>query len=135
MKKKATPAAPEISQLTPVLMVPNVEKTAAFYTTCLGFERGAEVTTDGETTFLILENGAVELMLQATSSLHAELPDAFPKRPQASALLYMDVDDIRSLYASLEEKAEIVKPLHRAPHGEWVFYARDPNGYILGFAE
>lgn len=129
------PFVPEITQLTPVLMVSDVDKTADFYCDLLGFERGASVETDGKVTFLILSSGSAELMLQSDKSMAGELPKVFAKRPVATTILYMDVDDVERLYEALQDKVEILKPLHYADHGQQLFYLRDPNGYVLGFAQ
>ncbi len=53
----------------------------------------------------------------------------------ASATLYCDVDDVKSLYASYKELGvEIVKDLAVTWYGMEEFYIKDCNGYILGFA-
>jgi catechol 2,3-dioxygenase-like lactoylglutathione lyase family enzyme len=115
-------------------MVNDVERTAAFYVDVLGFDRGVDVKTDGETAFVVLVQGSIEIMLQSAASLNRELPGVFGKRPTATGLLYIDVDDVEALHEAVKGKVEIIKPLHVAEHGETVFYLRDPNGYVLGFA-
>jgi hypothetical protein len=56
-----------------VLVVDQVEPCAAFPTGALGFARTAEVTHDGETGFVMLQKGAVEIMHQSRASVAADL--------------------------------------------------------------
>ena len=52
-----------------------------------------------------------------------------------SLTLYIEVEDIKGLYATLADKTTIVKDMHTTFYGMREFYIRDCNGYILGFAE
>lgn len=44
---------------------------------------------------------------------------------------------VRPLYDALRVLPEVtvIQPLHRQPYGETEFETRDPNGYVLVFAE
>jgi hypothetical protein len=47
----------------------------------------------------------------------------------------MEIDDLDSFYDEIKDKvAEITEP-QLAWYGMKEFYTKDPNGYILGFAE
>mgnify|MGYP003563255272 CR=1 FL=1 len=53
----------------------------------------------------------------------------------ASVSFYMEIDDLDSFYDEIKDKvAEITEP-QLAWYGMKEFYTKDPNGYILGFAE
>jgi uncharacterized glyoxalase superfamily protein PhnB len=47
----------------------------------------------------------------------------------------MQVNNIEDYYNVLSEKAEVVKGLYEAFYGMKEFYIKDPNGYMVGFAE
>ncbi len=44
---------------------------------------------------------------------------------------------MHALYESLRKVAgvKIVQPLRHQPYGQWEFEVRDPDGYVLVFAE
>jgi uncharacterized glyoxalase superfamily protein PhnB len=50
---------------------------------------------------------------------------------------YIRTDGLHALYESLRllPDVRIIRPLSRQPYGETEFEIRDPNGYVLVFAE
>jgi uncharacterized glyoxalase superfamily protein PhnB len=124
--------------LSPNLMVQNVRASLAFYRQ-LGFVPVEEVPltegdSDGDLAFAILVNGGISLMLQAESSLKADVAAlSMQTVGQAALTLHFAVEDAPALYQQLEGKAEVVTALHRTWYGMDEFYVRDNSGYILGF--
>jgi len=56
-------------------------------------------------------------------------------RPGGAWDAYIRVRDVRSLCDSLRQKMSIRRELCPMPYGELEFELRDPNGYVLVFAE
>lgn len=52
-----------------------------------------------------------------------------------SFVLYLEVDDIVSLYQTLPSVTQIVQPLHHTEYGTQEFTCLDPSGYRLMFAQ
>ena len=49
--------------------------------------------------------------------------------------LYIDVDDVDSLYASIKDRVTIAKDLGTTFYGAREFHVRDCNGCLVGFAQ
>ena len=127
-------------------MVTDVAKTVRFYTEKLGFtlgmlvtEGGQEVETDlapdKQYVYAMVNRDEVFFMFMSKDAYAEDIPELKEKSISASATLYCDVDDVKSLYASYKENGvEIIKDLTVTWYGMQEFYIKDCNGYILGFA-
>jgi uncharacterized glyoxalase superfamily protein PhnB len=121
--------------VTPILIVPDVDAAVKFYRDVLGFQVTQTVPRGDTTAFAILQSGGVEWMLQSRSSFETDMTGAVdPTRPLPIAC-YIDTPDIQAVYDSVANRAQIVIPLHRAPHGLLEFYLRDPDGHLIGFSQ
>ena len=56
------------------------------------------------------------------------------QQTSGSLTFYIDVEDVKQLYAKLKDKVTIIKDMHTTFYGKREFYIRDCNGYILTFA-
>lgn len=136
----------KVKRLINNLMVENVRNSSEFYISNLGFELVIAVPDgtqdveysyrDGVTyAFAIIKKGEVELMFQSLKSVRDEFPEVHECGVGCSAIFYMQVTDIEELFEKLEYKTNIIKGLHESFYGMKEFYIKDPDGYILGFAE
>ncbi|MFA5087639.1 MAG: VOC family protein [Candidatus Omnitrophota bacterium] len=137
----------KFKKLTPDLMVRDVAEAVKFYTTKLGFridmlvpekEPGIETQiADGKKyAYASVRRDEVFVMFMLTEAYAKDVPALKGVPIGASATFYFDVDNVQELYDSCKGKGvEIVKDLYTAWYGMKEFYARDCNGYILGFAE
>lgn len=126
-----------LEKLTPNLVVHDVNETARFYCDVLGFSIVVSVPESGQFNFVILQSGGVELMLQALTSVQTEEGLPWFRLPDGNdgAMLYIHVDDVRALRCSVEGHAEIVAEVHDTFYGATEFAIRDPNGYVISFAQ
>jgi catechol 2,3-dioxygenase-like lactoylglutathione lyase family enzyme len=136
------------SELTPNLMVPDVNAAVAFYRDVLGcdFVLGVpgnppgsqEVVTQFDAArplaFAVVQRGKVQMMFQSQESFLEEMPPARDKPLGATASLYIELPDAAEFYRQIQGRVKCVKQLHRTFYGTEEFYIEDPNGYILGFA-
>jgi len=116
-----------LAGVLPFLAARDLQGTLAFYEG-LGFER---VICEMEQTNGIhgMLSGSVELMFYHE-------PDLDPALAGRGVRLYLDTDDVATLHArALALGAEIIRDLEVRPWGMREFTLRDPNGYIMTFAQ
>lgn len=111
----------------PVLRVADMNRAAAFYTAVLGFAVRWREPDDGGGENCMLESGTVRLML----STGAHLGEA----PRFSGTLYFDMEAVEPLWERAREVCDVVWPLEDMDYGTREFGIRDPDGYMLAFAQ
>jgi len=77
----------------------------------------------------------VTLMFQTAESLGEDIPAFRGAKPGGSLSFFVRVQDIDGFYERVWSRVEPVMDLRKTFYGMREFYFRDPNGYILGFAE
>ncbi len=132
-------------KLTTNMMVEDVSRTVDFYSEVLGFEffmgvpeNSQEITTTKQKGqalgFAIMKCGNIEMMFQAKQSLAKEIPEFEGMEIGGALTFYIEVQDVKGLYAKLKDKVTILKDMQTTFYGKQEFYIRDCNGYILTFA-
>ena len=112
---------------TPMIHVPDVQATAAWYE-AIGFSvletygNGA-----GGLSFAILALGATRVMFNQGGRASAD------RRREVD--LYVDADEVDQLYARLKDRVELVEPLHETHYGMREFIIRDPNRFWITFGQ
>jgi uncharacterized glyoxalase superfamily protein PhnB len=130
-----TPNSFGLRHLTPVLVVDDVESCLRFWTEKLGFTAENQVPGDnGRLVFASARAGDVEVMYQTRASVLAERPDAADEVVGHSTVLFITVDDLDPIEASLSG-APIVKPRHDTFYGSTELYVKEPGGNLVGFAQ
>jgi len=117
-----------IKQMSPQLLVNDIEHSIAFYTNTLGFiidfryeDFYAGISKDGCSIHLKCGKRSAE---ERKNKKDNEDPD-----------IIFSVDAIQNLYdVLLNEKVNIVQPLRLMPYGR-EFYIADPDGYVISFLE
>lgn len=110
-------------QVFPMLHVPDVPRTIAFYES-LGFSTDRTYDDDGEITFAIVRFGQSAVMLNAGGH------EAGTGRRDADLYIYTEPDE---LYLRLKQSADIVADLHDTFYGNREFTIRDVNGFWITF--
>ena len=130
-----TPNSFGLRHLTPVLVVDDVEPCLRFWTERLGFTAENQVPGDnGKLVFASARAGDVEVMYQTRASVLAERPDAADEVVGHSTVLFITVDDLDRIEASVSG-APIVKPRHDTFYGSTELYVKEPGGNFVGFAQ
>jgi catechol 2,3-dioxygenase-like lactoylglutathione lyase family enzyme len=115
------------TRVTPRVPVTDLRRTIEFYTEHLGFGLGSESPHDGPT-FCLLDRGPVRI-----GFFEAESDDG--SAATGGCDLYIDVEDVRALHDSIRETV----PVEWGPEvhfcGRREFAIKDPDGYLLIFAE
>lgn len=127
--------AATLKKLTPNIMVEHVNNTVDFYRDVLGFSLLTTVPEQGTFDWAMMKHGAVEIMFQSRASLSGDLSQFTGKAIGGTLTLYIDVSDIKDLYASLKNKVKIVHDMAPTFYDAQEFTIEDCNSYILTFAE
>lgn len=121
-------AAPQIRDATPVLLVRDVVKAAAYYTDKLGFS--VERFWGEPPSFTIARRDGVFVMLNQVAASDTFQPNgAYDGRFS----IYLDVADADALHAEFAANgADIVCPPEDQPYMMREFQVRDIDGHLLG---
>lgn len=112
---------------TPMIHVPDVRATAAWYET-IGFTVLETFGDEGELlSFAILSAGNTRLMLNQGGR-----PSTAERR---EVDLYVDIDQVDQLFASLRDRVQVVAELDDTDYGMREFIIRDPNGFWITFGQ
>ncbi|MEO8316031.1 MAG: VOC family protein [Pseudomonadota bacterium] len=111
----------------PVLRVADLQRAIDWYTGTLGFVLLWRSPNDGGGENCVLREGSVKLML----STGAHLGD----KPVFTGTLYFNTPGVAAFYDRIREKVEMVWPLQKMEYGTTEFGIRDPDGYVLAFAQ
>jgi catechol 2,3-dioxygenase-like lactoylglutathione lyase family enzyme len=113
-----------VTSMTPMLTVPNIDKSVGFYTDTLGFsvvnqmEGWAVVQKDGFEVMFALPNEHVPF-----------------EKPHFTGSIYFNVDDVETVWAKLKERVKVVYDLETFPYGMKEFAILDGDGYLLQFGQ
>ena len=124
-----------LKKLTPNLMVEDVDRSIEFYGGKLGFQVVVTLPETGTKDFAIISQGDVQLMLQSKTSLQEDIPVVGERSIASTTICYIEVEGVEKLRHHLSDDVDVVVPLRKTFYGMTEFYIRDPDGYVLGFAE
>lgn len=124
-----------MQQLTPVILVEEIEPCLPFWTQRLGFERTMEVPAGDRLGFAAVAKDGVQVMYQSRASVLADVP-ALGTGPFAKDGfgLFIVVSDLDPVLAALEG-AEVLVPERRTFYGAREIGVRAPCGTTVMFAE
>ncbi len=117
----------QFHKIVPTLRVTDLQRAVDFYTGVLGFAVAWRGANDGGGENCMVGSGGVSVLL----STGAHLGDA----PRFTGTLYFDVTGVDELFARVQGRTEVVWPLEDMEYGQREFGMRDPDGYLLAFAE
>ena len=123
-----------LQSATPVFLVSDIAATLQWYRTNLQFE-GRAVPDKPPHTFGIMRRDRVEIFLQQLAGY--EKPDLYHPRDGGVWHAYVHTDGVRDLYDAVSKRADVgmVYGLRRQEYGQIEFAIKDPNGYVLVFAQ
>jgi hypothetical protein len=117
-----------------VFLVSDIAATLQWYRTNLRFE-GRAVPDEPPHTFGIMSRDGVEIFLQQLAGY--EKPDLYHQRDGGVWHAYVHTEGVRDLYDAVSKTPEVVMvyKLRRREYGQVEFAIKDPNGYVLVFAQ
>jgi uncharacterized glyoxalase superfamily protein PhnB len=125
----------QMKNLTPNLMVEDVNQTVDFYKNQLGFDLIATVPETGHFNWAMMKQGGVEMQFQQRASLTEEITVLKDKPIGGALTLYIGVEGIEELHERLKSNVTIVQAMHSTFYGTQEFAIQDINGFIISFAE
>jgi lactoylglutathione lyase len=128
------------TDVTPNLLVSDIDRSASFYRDVLGFSVVTTVPDQSPFVFVWVQRGGVSVFLNARERAQEDLP-LWGSRSAGAMSLFMileaanTADGIDALYQSLEPQATIVMPIKDQFYGMREFGIQDPDGYVIFFAQ
>lgn len=121
-------------KMAPTLIVDQIEPTMQFMIERLGFEKTMEVPGENALAFAMMMSGSVEIHIQTRASAAKDIPYFAESSNPPSGFIYIDVEDVRSLYEKLKD-SEVVLPIVKTFYGATHFFIREPGGHVFGFSQ
>jgi catechol 2,3-dioxygenase-like lactoylglutathione lyase family enzyme len=126
------------NKLTPNLLVADVERSLAFYTDVLGFERGFTVPEQSPFVFGSVVSGTIEIFFNERETATKAYP-AFAGKPLGiTGTMFIELEgtgNLDRLHDRLKTAVPVVMPLVTQWYGVKEFAIADPDGYVITFAE
>ena len=124
-----------LKQLTPVLVVEEIEPCLGFWTGGLGLKPVHQIPgPNGKLMFASVQQGNVEVMYQTRASVVEDHPAMAAELGGRSIVLFIQVDDLDAAEQAVAG-APVVKPRHKTFYGSEEIYVREPGGHTVGFAQ
>jgi uncharacterized glyoxalase superfamily protein PhnB len=116
------PAA--ITELVPLLLVQDIERSTAFYRDSLGFAVSQTWEPDGRLAWCRLQRGAAAVMLQQACD------EDGPAQGRGHGVgFFFHCDDVQPLFAEFSQRGLKLQPPQTAFYGMQQVFVRDPDGY------
>jgi catechol 2,3-dioxygenase-like lactoylglutathione lyase family enzyme len=124
-------------KLTPNLVVADIERSLTFYRDILGFTVSATVPDASPFVFAWMKGGDTDIFLNQHLTPQPGQPDLFAGEKIGGTMsMYLVIEGIGEVLKKVEAHGiEIVIPLHTEFYGMKEFAVRDPDGYLIIFAE
>jgi uncharacterized glyoxalase superfamily protein PhnB len=120
-----------MAEMTPILIVDEIEPCLPFWTERLGFQKTTEVPHDGKLGFVILNRGGVDVMYQSKASVAGDLPQLAGGGERA--VLYFQVENIEDLEGKMAGLEPVI-PMRQTFYGAAEIGFADPAGNVVIFA-
>ena len=119
---------------TPVFLVADIAATMRWYQTNLQFD-GRAVPESPPHTFGIMSKDDIQIFLQQLEGY--EKPDPYENREGGVWNVYVQMEGVREFFETVSTLGDVtmVERLRQQPYGQIEFAIKDPNGYVLVFAE
>lgn len=131
----------DFSDVTPNLLVADIEKSRAFYQDVLGFSVVTTVPDAAPFVFVWMQRGRVSVFLNEIEAAREDLAVWRGRQPAGTASLFIAVeapttaDGVDALFAQVSGRAPVVMPLKDQFYGMREFGIEDPDGYVIFFAQ
>jgi uncharacterized glyoxalase superfamily protein PhnB len=131
----------KLQDVTPNLIVADIDRSAAFYRDVLGLSVVTTVPATAPFVFVWLQRDNVSVFLNAPAGVAEDLPELAGRAIGGTNTLFMTVEaesaerGIDALFRSIEGRAKVVMPLKNQFYGMREFGIEDPDGYTVFFAQ
>lgn len=125
----------EYQDLTPDLLVENVDATVAWWSDMFGFELVQSVPEAAPFDFAIMNAGGASVMFQLRNNLAGEYERFRNAKPGEGFTLFVKMKGVEALYERLKGRANIMKAPEKTFYGALEIAVVDPNSITVVFAE
>lgn len=131
----------KFTDVTPNLIVSDIDRSLAFYRDVLGFSVTATVPDQAPFVFVWLQRDDVNVFLNTVGSVKKELPDLAARPIGGTNTLFMMIEagspseGIDALFDLVKSKARVVMPPKDQFYGMREFGIEDPDGYVIFAAQ
>jgi uncharacterized glyoxalase superfamily protein PhnB len=131
----------KLTDITPNLVVDDIERSTAFYRDVLGFSVVTSVPEQPPFVFVWLQRNDVKVFLNVASAVKDDLPELAARPIGGTNTMFITLDaeslelGIDALFRSVQQTARVVMPLKDQFYGMREFGIADPDGYVLFFAQ
>jgi catechol 2,3-dioxygenase-like lactoylglutathione lyase family enzyme len=129
----------KFSDVTPNLIVADVDRSLTFYRDVLGFSLVTTVPDASPFVFAWLQRDGVSVFLNHVESVRSEHAELGARPIGGTATLYIEADTVAAgidtLHASIAARARVIMELKNQFYGMREFGIEDPDGYVIFFAQ
>ena len=130
-----------LTDVTPNLIVSDIDRSTAFYRDVLGFSVVTSVPDEAPVVFVWLRRDGVSVFLNAISGVKDDLPELGERKVGGTNTMFMTLEadtvaqGVDAMFRAVEGKARVVMPLKDQFYGMREFGILDPDGYVIFFAQ
>ncbi len=131
----------KFSDVTPNLIVTDIDTSIAFYRDVLGFSVVTTVPENTPFVFAWMQRDDVSVFLNTAGSVKETMPDLAARSVGGTNTMFMIVEagtpgeGIDALFELVKAKARVVMPLKDQFYGMREFGIEDPDGYVIFAAQ
>jgi uncharacterized glyoxalase superfamily protein PhnB len=131
----------KFTDVTPNLIVSDIDRSLAFYRDVLGFTVVTTVPEAAPFVFAWVQRDAVSVFLNTVGSVKETLPDLAARKVGGTNTLFMIIDapspaeGVDALFDLVKSKARVIMPLKDQFYGMREFGFEDPDGYVIFAAQ
>ena len=131
----------KFSDVTPNLVVSNVDRSLAFYRDVLGFALTATVPDAAPFAFAWMRRDDVSVFLNSVEAVRQDHPELAARPLGGTGTLFIVLeagtvaDGVDALFASIGSRAKVIMGLKDQFYGMREFGVEDPDGYVIFFAQ
>jgi uncharacterized glyoxalase superfamily protein PhnB len=131
----------KFSDVTPNLVVSDIDRSLAFYRDVLGFSAIATVPDGAPFVFVWMQRDGVNVFLNTVASIKDDQPALAARPIGGTATMYMAIEadsaaeGVDALFETVKPQANVIMPLHTQFYGMREFGVEDPDGYVIYVAQ
>jgi lactoylglutathione lyase len=130
----------KLTDVTPNLIVADMDRSTAFYKDVLGFSVVTTVPDAPPFVFAWMQRDGVNVFLNSTAGMEDDVTGLANRAIGGTATMFFslernDAGGIDEFFNEISARARVVMPLKDQFYGMREFGVEDPDGYIIFFAQ
>ena len=131
----------KFTDVTPNLIVADIDRSLAFYRDVLGFSVVTSVPDAAPFAFVWMQRDGVSVFLNTVASVKNEQPALAARPIGGTATMFMVIEaetpavGVDALFEQVKSKERVIMPLKTQFYGMREFGIEDPDGYVIYAAQ